>query len=51
MADAIHDNVMFATEKLSAFKVMKSHLIQSHNKQNLSFVLISYEIQLKWQLL
>ena len=41
---AIRDSVMFSVEIGSAFRAIKSHLKQSYDKQNLTFVVISYEI-------
>ena len=42
--DAFRDNVVFSIEIMSSFKAIKSHLKQSYDKQNLTLVVISYEI-------
>ena len=42
--DAVRDNVMFSFEIISSFKAIKPHLKQSYDKQNLTLVVISYEI-------
>ena len=42
--DATCDNDMFSIEMMSIFKAIKYHLKQSYDKQNLTLVVISYEI-------
>ena len=46
--DAVHDNVMFSIEIMSTFKAIKSHLKPSYDKQNLTLMVISYEILRNW---
>ena len=42
--DAVRDNVMFSSEIMSTLNAIKSCLNQSYDKQNLTFVVISYEM-------
>ena len=42
--DVVRDNVMFSIEIMSSFKAIKPHLKQSYDKQNLTLVVISYEM-------
>ena len=40
----MRENVIFSTEIMATFKAMISHLKCTHDKQNLTSVIISYEI-------
>ena len=42
--DAVRDNFVFSFEIMSTFKAIKLCLTQSYDKQNLTLVIISYEI-------
>ena len=44
MSAAVRDSILFSNEKMSTFKVIKFHLKQSYDKQNLTLMVISYEI-------
>ena len=41
---AVRDSILFSIEKMSTFKAIKFHLKQSYDKQNLTLMVISYEI-------
>ena len=42
--EATPPNVMFSIEIMSSFKAIKPHLKKAYDKQNLTLVVISYEI-------
>ena len=42
--DDVRDNHAFFVEKMSTLKAIKSHFEKSYNKQNITLVVISYEI-------